>query len=391
MRLFFVLGYPNPHPGAAWTRIDFFANAWAKRGYPAEVLGIFSYKSLNRRGHGKSGKVKVSNTIFTLGLSHPGVFIFNTIMALIVSTLYFIIRRPKAVVVSIPTGDIGLGSIIACKLTKTSCLIDYRDDWEDYIISHARSKVTRSFYSALKRMMTGIYSRCSLVTSVTSNLVSKLKSRGLSRVRLVTNGADTRVFKPLKEKTGEFTILFVGGIISYNRLDVALKAIKKLASQGLRNLKFIIVGPGDFQAVSSLAENLGVWYFVECKEPITDKMKLAKVIARADVGLTLHDDDPIWKSALPVKFFEYCACGVPVVATTHADSILAKVITENGVGLTVPPMDEGKLADALYRIYKDKSLRAASGKRARLLAEERFDRNKLAELFLSLVEQSLNQ
>ncbi|MFX0204205.1 MAG: glycosyltransferase, partial [Candidatus Hodarchaeota archaeon] len=99
-----------------------------------------------------------------------------------------------------------------------------------------------------------------------------------------------------------------------------------------------------------------------------------------------YDGNPLWKNSLPAKFFEYCACGIPVVATVYEDSILATFIREYGIGMTSPPMDEEKLAEAIYQLYKNESFREAAGKRARALIKEKFDRNKIAKDFLDLVK-----
>ena len=51
-------------------------------------------------------------------------------------------------------------------------------------------------------------------------------------------------------------------------------------------------------------------------------------------------------------------------------------------------MDEEKLAEAMSYLYKNESFRKAAGKRARSLMEEKFDRNKIAIEFLSLIKES---
>jgi glycosyltransferase involved in cell wall biosynthesis len=124
---------------------------------------------------------------------------------------------------------------------------------------------------------------------------------------------------------------------------------------------------------------------------VNDKAKLASLIAEADVGLIPYDDSPLWKNSLPAKFFEYCACGIPVIATVYEDSLLATLIKQHQIGLIVPSMDQEKLAEAIYWIYGNKSFREAAGKRARKLVEERFDRNKIADEFLKLIESVQRQ
>jgi glycosyltransferase involved in cell wall biosynthesis len=150
------------------------------------------------------------------------------------------------------------------------------------------------------------------------------------------------------------------------------------------------VGGGEVNKVLSIAHELGVYDFVEYKSVVNDKRELAKLIAESDVGLVPYDDNPLWKNSLPAKFFEYCACGIPVIATAYDDALLTKFIRRYEIGLIVPPMDDGRLAEAVYQVYQNSQFRELAGKRARAFIEERFDRNKIAEEFLRLVEGCVN-
>jgi len=388
LKILFVLGIPNPFPGAAWTRIGFFADAWAKKGHSVEILGAFSYKSLQKRGVRKSSGVKIFNLIFNMGLNHPLVFTLNSFISFIFSTLFLIAKKPNVVIVSVPTGSIGLGTIMACKMVRAKCVVDYRDEWEDYTISLTNSKIGKSFYSAMKKLMASLYAKCHIVTAVTSNYLRSLNRRGVANVKLVPNGADTRVFKPINvggRRNKVFTIFYSGGVGGYYRLDVAVKVLKRLMDKGLSNIELVIAGGGCVQKVLNFAQEIGISSNIEYKGAINEKSKLAELIAEADVGLIPYDGNPLWKNSLPAKFYEYCACGIPVIATVYEDSLLATFIREYKIGATSPPMDEEKFAEAIYRIYRDKSFREAAGKRARALIEKKFDRNKIAEKFLELI------
>jgi glycosyltransferase involved in cell wall biosynthesis len=90
---------------------------------------------------------------------------------------------------------------------------------------------------------------------------------------------------------------------------------------------------------------------------------------------------------LPVKFFEYGACGIPVVAIASDDSELANLIHENNVGIVCKPHDIKGLFEALKRMHVDESFRENAGERARLLISEHFDRNKIKENFLNLIQK----
>ena len=149
MKVLFFLGFPNPLPDAGWTRIGFFAEDWSRKGHAVEVLGAFSYKAFHKRGVKRMGGINVFNIIFNMGLTHPLIFILNTLISLAVSTLTLLLRKSNAAIVSVPAGDVGLGALMACKLTKTKCVVDYRDEWEDYAMSLATSRVGRFFYLSL--------------------------------------------------------------------------------------------------------------------------------------------------------------------------------------------------------------------------------------------------
>jgi colanic acid biosynthesis glycosyl transferase WcaI len=388
LKILFFLGFPNPFPGAAWTRIGFFAKDWSKKGHSVEVLGTFSYKTLQKRGLWKFSKVSIFNLIFHMDLNHPLVFTLNSIISFIVSTLFLLSKRPNVTIVSVPSGDAGLGALIACKLLKVKCAVDYRDEWEDYITSLTNHKIERLFYSVMKKPAAFLYGESQLVIAVTPNSMKALKKRGLTNVKLIPNGADIKTFKPLsiRKKSKIFTMFYSGGVGGYYRLDIVVKSMRKLVDKKLNHIRLIVAGKGEIEKVLTLAFELGIPSNVEYIGAINDKAKLAYLLAEADVGLIPYDDNPLWKNATPAKFYEYCACGIPVVATVYNDSTLATLIRKYRIGLTSPPLDEEKLAEAIYRIYKDKSFREAAGKRARLLIEEKFDRNKIAEEFLRSVK-----
>ena len=388
MKILFVLGFPNPFPGAAWTRIGFFAKDWSKKGHSVEVLGAFSYKTLRKRGVKRMGRINIFNLVFNIGLIHPLIFTLNSIISFIVSTFFLLAKKPNVAVVSVPSGAAGLGALMACKLLKAKCVVDYRDEWEDYTISLINHKTGKLFYSIIRKLAACLYVRSQLVVAVTSNYAISLKLRGVTNVRVVWNGADTRTFKPLSNKRENqgFTVFYSGRIGGYYRLDMAVQSVKKLVDKGADNIKLIIAGSGELQEVLNLAFEMGVSSNIEYKGVINDKAKLAELIAEADVGLVPYDGNPLWKNTIPAKFFEYCACGLPVVATVYEDSLLATIIREHGIGLTSPPVDEEKLVESIYWIYKDKSFREVAGKRARTLIEEKFDRTKIAENFLELIE-----
>ncbi|MCC6004531.1 MAG: glycosyltransferase family 4 protein [Thermofilum sp.] len=399
MKVLFFLGFPNPFPGAGWTRIGFFAKYFKDRGYDVAVIGTFSPKSLGAIGFKSWKGVSIYNVVPTFWVENTFSLVFNVLSSMIVLPIIFLILRPKVVVISLPTGEPAVGAYFASKIIRAKIVFDVRDEWEDYVISKASSKAFRRAYKLLKALMTSLYNKGDLVVTVTPSVARSLRLRGIKKVKILPNGADINVFRPYKKdvvrrrlgrKNDEFIIVYEGGIGGYYRLDVGIRALARLSNEFRNKMRLLIVGSGEVSNLLSLAENLGLKDNIIYLGVKKDKVELAQILSAGDVGIVLYDDNPLWKNSIPAKFYEYCACGLPVIATVYDDSLLAGIIKEHQIGLTTPPMDENKLSEAITWLYRNMQLRETMGMRARKLIEEKFDRNKIADEFLKLIEGILS-
>jgi glycosyltransferase involved in cell wall biosynthesis len=399
LKALFFLGFANPFPGAGWTRIGFFAKHFKDRGYKVAVVGIFSPKSLKMAGFKSWKGIPIYNVIPTFWAENIFSLAFNVLSSMILAPIIFLILKPKVVVISLPSGEPAVGAYLASKLIRAKIVFDVRDEWEDYIIGKASSKASREAYKLLKTLMTSLYDKAVLVIAVTHPIARSLMLRGVRRVRILPNGADVNVFMPYEKdvirrrlglKNDEFIIIYEGGVGGYYRLDVVVRAIAKLDDSTRSKIRLLIIGSGDVPSVLKLAEDFELKDNVVYLGVKNDKVELAQIISACDVGIVPYDNNPLWKNHVPAKFYEYCACGIPVIATVYDDSLLASIIKEHEIGLTTPPMNDEKLSEAILWIYQNAQLRSVMGRRARMLIEEKFDRNKIADEFLKLVERCVS-
>ena len=395
MKTLFFLSFPNPFPGAGWTRVGFFADYFKNKGQDVSVAGIFSPRSIRKAGFKIWRGIRIYNLCPNFQAEDIPSLIFNVFLSLIVYPLLTLLLRPNVVVVSVPSGEPAVGAFFSSKLAGAKVVFDIRDEWEDYVIGKASSRSFRAVYRLFKVLMTSIYAKSDLVVAATPNIVRSLILRGVKDVKLVPNGADVSVFKPcdkasVREKLGlkkdDFILVYSGGVGGYYRLDIVVKAMTRLDETVRNKVMLLIVGSGDIPQLIRLTEELGLNNNVVYLGVKNDKEELAQIISAGDVGIVPYDDNPLWKNSVPAKFYEYCACGLPVVATVYGDSILAKLINENEIGLIVPPMNEEKLAEAIRYLCESKSFREAADRRAREFVEAKFDRNKIAEEFLNLIK-----
>ena len=167
------------------------------------------------------------------------------------------------------------------------------------------------------------------ITTVSPSLVEKLSQFGFSS-DLITNGVDTDIFKPLdgtparKElgiDTDDFVIGFSGSIERWYALDEMIRALPALISYRHKT-KLLIVGGSLFteyqKDLLALVQELRLSEHVifTGTKPYSE---LPKYISCMD-ACTIPLSPPQWGNiALPNKFFEYSACGKPIVMRPMPD------------------------------------------------------------------------
>lgn len=396
MKIAFVMGYP--FVGAAWTRIGYFASYFSKRVHQTVILSSITPTSLRRKRIKVDGTT-VFNRLPAILLSHPLITWFNATLSFMFSLPFILALNPDVMVLSVPPGETAFGVFLSCKLLRKKVVFDYRDEWEDFAIGKTGSKMSKIAYRFLKKLMTLLYVKSRFVVTETPAHARALRERGIQKTYLVPNGADLTVFHPadkpnLRARLGfqedDFIILYSGRVEGYYRLDVVVNALSIFKrGNNARNVKLAIVGEGAVLSdLLNLAERLGEAESVVYLGLKNQRRELVELTACADVGVVPYDDNPLWKNTCPAKFFEYCACGVPVVATTFKDSVLAKLINNHNVGLVADPLNAKDLANAVEKLYYMMKFRQMAGQRARKLVETHFDRARSADRLLKLIFHS---
>lgn len=222
--------------------------------------------------------------------------------------------------------------------------------------------------------------------------ISRRASQNKS-ITLIPNGCDLDLFRPHVKKNRsefgaaadtEFIALYAGAHGVANGLDAVLDAAAFLKREGRNDIAFIFIGDGrEKPALVRRVEEDGLDNCVFL-DPMP-KERLAKLMARADAGLMIFDNIPVfYYGTSPNKFFDYIACGLPVV--NNYPGWLKNLIEEHSCGLAIPPEDPAALGAALIKLTDDPARRQTLGINARELAEQKFDRKRLAEQFAKILE-----
>jgi phosphatidyl-myo-inositol dimannoside synthase len=218
----------------------------------------------------------------------------------------------------------GSAVIHAAKRHHIPVVFDLKDWFPDSAAAYFRNRllqglVRRSVWEITKRNLSG----SDRITTVSPSLVEKLRGLGFT-AGLITNGVDTDSFRPMngldtRAELGigadEFVIGFSGSVERWYAIDEMIRALPDLIRYRA-GTRLLVVGDSLFtgyrKELENLAKDLGISdrvIFTGTK-PYPD---LPRYIACMDV-CTIPLSPRQWgEIALPNKFFEYSACGKPIV------------------------------------------------------------------------------
>lgn len=218
----------------------------------------------------------------------------------------------------------GTAAIHAAKKFKVPVLFDLKDWFPDSAAAYVRNQVLQW---TVRRVVWGITRRnlCNsdIITTVSPSLVEKLKNFGFD-AELVTNGVDTDLFIPMDGSTkraelgiaaDDFVIGFAGSVERWYAVDEIIKSLPELIEYR-KKTKLLIVGGSLFTPffgeLEQLVRDLHVQDHV-IFSGFRPYPELPAFIACMD-ACTIPLSPPRWVDiALPNKFFEYSACGKPIV------------------------------------------------------------------------------
>jgi len=184
-------------------------------------------------------------------------------------------------------------------------------------------------------------------------------------VAVIPNAVDTLRFNPaarirnkttLRESFGygesDFVVLLIGNDWKKKGLDTLLRALASLKTVPVRAL---VVGSDDARIYSSLLDQLGLRDRVRFERPSEDVLSF---YAAADVyaGPSLED-------AFNLPILEAMACGLPVIASSHAGA--TEMVRDGETGFILrDPRDHLQLASLIRRVFTDEALRREIGEAA---------------------------
>lgn len=211
--------------------------------------------------------------------------------------------------------------------------------------------------------------------------------KGISIAKLfyVTNGVDLNFFRPVSEEKikrlkhqlkldNKFLFGYIGGYQKWQGVENLITAARMIAEP---KCAFIIVG-------GLRHYNEGNILFV----PWLPIVQIPEYYSLCDVLVLPRPKHPATEIAAPTKFAEYAAMGKPILTTEVGDP--ADLVKKYGCGIVIEDNKPGSLVSGILKFKKmSKAQLKIMGKKARILAEQEFDWDKIA-IQLEKVIQSVS-
>ena len=201
--------------------------------------------------------------------------------------------------------------------------------------------------------------------AVSDSTVEDLVRRGLprSRIEIIHNGVDLEVLSPLppEERFPEATLLFLGRLKRYKRVDLLLEAVAALVRRGI-SCRLLVAGRGDDQPrLEALRKSLNISEHVDFLGFISDAEK-RDLLQKGWIHLFTSANEG-WG----ISNLEAAACGTPTIASDVPG--LRDSVVDGQTGFLVPHGDVETLSRRIEDLLGDDEKRKRLGVGARSFAE----------------------
>jgi colanic acid biosynthesis glycosyl transferase WcaI len=293
-----------------------------------------------------------------------------------------VLKRPDVIFASSPPLSVGAVGALLAKRYRVPWVLDVRDLWPTAVVAlgELSGRFAPRFGTWLERTL---YRDADAITTVTEPFVDHVASlSSREKVHLIENGT-TRAWlemgavdvdrRGLDLPPDCFVWTFAGNVGLSQDLDTALEAAELLGD----GYKLLILGDGASR--SRLLERAGSLPDgrVEFRHAVPAE-EAARFMRASDALLVPLADEPALGQTIPIKLYDSCAVGRPVIIAAPGEA--RRLASEQGAGLAVTPGDPQALAEAVRSLAADDRLRDEVTRRAVTFAESRLREEQVGPL-----------
>lgn len=209
----------------------------------------------------------------------------------------------------------------------------------------------------------------------------RLARTGKSRKLVFYNFPNLEFFPPPLRAEKKSDVVYRGGLSERAGTYVLLEALRLLADQG-RPVRLSLIGYFDDAASRAALFERIRGLNLESQVSITGKLDhedMSAALSEARIGVSPLQDTHKFRLNLPVKVFEYWACGLPVIASDLP--CIRPFFRSNQAGFLFKAGDAVRLAQSIAWMLDHPAQASQMGERGRAAIVQRFNnRNEIRKL-----------
>jgi len=284
---------------------------------------------------------------------------------------------------------------LACKLRRARLILRIEDVYPDAMIAAGMVRPGSVVVRVLNFMHRSLYRNVDRVIVLGRDMLHLVQKRlqlNAAHVTIITNWADCgeitpleRNRNPLLQKLGlanKFVVQYSGNMGRTHDLEGLVQCARMLESE--QAIHFLFIGTGAKEGwLRRTTRELGLGNVTIL--PPQPRADLAQSLNACDLAVISFVEGMAGVS-VPSRMYNILAAGKPILAVTDADSELALVVHEEGVGWLVRPASPDRTAQAIFEAFANPALLSGMSKRARALVLKDYTQLQIMGKFEELLE-----
>jgi colanic acid biosynthesis glycosyl transferase WcaI len=301
--------------------------------------------------------------------------------------------KPDVIYCVMPPMPLGVSAEFLGFLKSAPVVVNVQDIYPDIAVAVGvlRNPVAIRFFKWMER---SIYRHAASIVVIADGFKENIERKGVpeEKIHVVPNWADPDEIRPgpkdnaFRKELGvkdRFTLSYSGSLSFNTDLDPVLGAAEILADEPF---SFVIVGDGVKKtelmrrAQEMRLDNVQF-------HPFQPLERYPQVLAAADMNLVTLNRQAA-TSSVPSKMFKMMASERPVLAITMQGNEVHRLVRDARCGLTVPPEDPVKLAEALRYAASNAEEMERMGANARRYLVENHSRQDCVRRIEAVLEKA---
>ena len=304
------------------------------------------------------------------------------------------LKKPDVLIATSPQFFCGWAGLIASTLRRIPFILEIRDIWPESIATVGAIR-NRHILHVLERLEVVMYARSPRIITVGEGYRQRLIEKGVlpEKISIIMNGVDRDLFFPrepdeqLRDNlglNGHFVCGYVGTIGMACGLEIVLQAAALLKQRGREDIAFLLVGDGATrQNLETQVARLGLDNIVFTGRQ--DKNRIPEFLSISDACLVHLKNSDLFTTVMPSKIFEAAGMARPIIIGVRG--FATQLVETANAGIPIEPENASALVAALECLAGNPDLCRRLGRSGYEYLSRRFDRDRLAEDYLDLINR----